>query len=167
MLEVMVVLAVLTMGVGMFSSTLISTTRNSRMKREIAIAAEGARCAMELMRSQPAVTVFAMYNANPTDDPAGAGTAPGRNFKVPGLDLRDGDIDGCAGVILFPTIESSLREDVVDAPLGMPRDLNGDKVIDGANHSADYVLLPVHVRVEWKGVSGDTSFDLYTQFVKQ
>ena len=167
MIELMVVLAVLTMGVSMFSSTLVSTARNSRMKRETAIAAEGARRAMELMRSQPCASVFAMYNDNPADDPNGVGTAPGKNFVVAGLDLRGGDADGCVGEIIFPTIGSSLREDAVDTSLGMPRDLNGDKLVDGANHSADYVLLPVHVRIQWKGVSGDTSFDLYNQFVKQ
>jgi type II secretory pathway pseudopilin PulG len=167
MLEMLVVMAVLTMAVGMFSSTLVSTSRHSRMKREIAIAAEGARRAMELMRSQSCTGLFANYNANQADDPGGAGTAPGQNFAVEGLDVRSGDADGCVGKIIFPTIESALREDSVDASLGMPRDLNGDKLVDGLNHAGDYVLLPVHVRIEWKGVGGDMSLDLYNQFVKQ
>jgi len=167
MLELLIVMTVLTMAVGMFSTTLISTARQSRMKREMAIAAEAGRRTMELMRSRPAVELFALYNANPADDPGGAGTAPGCNFVVEGLEARDGDADGCAGRILMPSAGELLREDVVDAKLGMPRDLNGDEQIDGLNHAADYVLLPVHVRIEWKGVAGDSALDLYNQFVKQ
>lgn len=166
LLELMVVMTVLTMAVGMFSTTLISTTRHSRTKREFAIAAEGARNAMELMRSQPCSTLFATYNSVPGDDPGGVGSAPGQNFVVPGLEPRAGDADGCVGKILFPSVGGALRENVVDVNLGMPRDLDGDVTIDGMSHNADYILLPVHVRIEWKGVSGDVSFDLYNQFVK-
>jgi hypothetical protein len=121
---------------------------------------------MELMRSQPCSILFATYNTIAGDDPGGAGTAPGQNFTVPGLEPRDGDADGCVGRILFPTINGALREDVVNSFLGMPRDLDGDVTIDGLSHNGDYILLPVHVRIEWKGVAGDVSFDLYNQFVK-
>jgi len=51
--------------------------------------------------------------------------------------------------------------------LGMPRDLDGDTLVDAANHATNYRILPVHLRVEWKGVAGDASFDLYTQFIDQ
>jgi hypothetical protein len=55
-----------------------------------------------------------------------------------------------------------LREDVVDAALGMPRDLSGDGVVDGLNHAGDYSILPVRVRVEWSGARGDETFELET-----
>jgi hypothetical protein len=29
------------------------------------------------------------------------------------------------------------------------------------------LILPVHVRIEWRGVAGDAAFDLYTQFIRQ
>ncbi len=167
MLELVVVMAMLTVAVGLFSSTLISTARHSRMKREISVASEGARRALEWMRSQSAATLFASFNDSPADDPGGVGSAPGSNFQVPGLNLRDGDADGCVGKILFPCVGTSLREDVVDAALGMPRDLNGDAEVDAVGHNGDYLLLPVHVRIEWKGVGGDAAFDLYNQYVKQ
>ena len=167
MLELVVVMAMLTVAVGLFSSTLISTARHSRMKREMAIASEGARQALEWMRSQPASTLFASFNDSPADDPGGVGSAPGSNFQVSGLTPRTGDADGRAGKILFPCIGNSLREDVVDVPLGMPRDLNGDAAVDAVGHNGDYLLLPVHVRIEWKGVGGDAAFDLYNQYVKQ
>jgi hypothetical protein len=52
----------------------------------------------------------------------------------------------------------------------MPRDLNGDGVVDALDHSVDRILLPVKVTVEWKpagSVSGPTSrrkLVFYTMF---
>lgn len=48
-----------------------------------------------------------------------------------------------------------LREDTVDPNLGMPRDLNGDGVIDGLNHASDYVILPVRIEVKWSESGAD------------
>jgi len=47
-----------------------------------------------------------------------------------------------------------LREDIEDPLLGLPRDLNGDGIIDSENHAKDFVVLPVRVRVRWRGVTG-------------
>jgi prepilin-type N-terminal cleavage/methylation domain-containing protein len=166
LVELMVVMIVLTIALGMFSSTMVSTARHTRMKRETALAAEGGRRALELMRSHPCTSLFALYNANPADDPGGAGTAPGANFKVAGLEPSLADGDGCVGEISFPTVGNALRESVVDGSMGMPRDLNGDQAVDDLNHAGDYVILPVRVRIRWKGVSGDMTFDMHTQYVK-
>jgi hypothetical protein len=57
---------------------------------------------------------------------------------------------------------TELREDVVDTDLGLPRDLNGDGAIDGADHSADYRILPVRVTVSWTGQNGVRSMDFVT-----
>ena len=69
----------------------------------------------------------------------------------------------CANVV-FPSDAGgyALREDIKDASLGMPRDLNGDGVIDSENHAGDYVLLPVKVRIDWKGITGERSFEVCT-----
>jgi hypothetical protein len=55
-----------------------------------------------------------------------------------------------------------LREDFVDANLGMPRDLNGDSIVDNKDHSEDYILLPVHIRIEWQGSNGRRWLDVYS-----
>ena len=50
------------------------------------------------------------------------------------------------GEIVMPTLAGSpevLREDIANAPLGMPMDLNGDGAITATNHALDYTLLPV------------------------
>jgi hypothetical protein len=90
----------------------------------------------------------------------------GAGFEVAGLDPRDGDADGLCGRIEFPTLDvgagPELREDVGDPGLGMPRDLDGDGVWPEAGPIADYVVLPVRVVVEWRGVSGDRQVRLET-----
>ena len=67
------------------------------------------------------------------------------------------------GVTTTTVTQWHLREDVVDERTGMPRDLNGNNVIDTANHSSDYLILPVRVKIEWKGSSGARRFEIDTQ----
>jgi hypothetical protein len=57
----------------------------------------------------------------------------------------------------------TLREDFVSPRMGLPRDLNGDSLIDDCDHSSDYIILPVHVEVVWRGKFGPRRFDLYTE----
>ena len=55
-----------------------------------------------------------------------------------------------------------LREDVVMPELGLPRDLNGDGVIDSNNHANDYRVLPLCIDVEWQDQQGIRSVSYYT-----
>lgn len=158
LVEVAVAAAVLTIAVGGLSSAIISAAALNRVNNETSLAEAAVRRTMERVRGVPFDSAFARFNTDPSDDPAGAGTAPGANFAVTGLEAQPGDADGFVGQITFPTItvagDLQLREDFADAGLGMPRDLNGDGHQDSADHSADYRLLPVRVRVAWRGVSG-------------
>lgn len=165
LVELMVVLVVLTISVSMFSTSLVATAKQGQIKRERAIAAEAVRRLFETMRSDPFRELFALYDADPSNDPAGAGTAPGAGFVVQGLDARPGDPDGRVGLILFPTQGAALREDAIDATLGMPRDLDADGAIDTADHADDYKILPLRIVVEWKGAAGLQSLEMSTMFV--
>lgn len=165
LLELMIVLIVLTVCMGMFSSTIVSTSRQNRLKRETATAAEAARRMLEILRSEPLGEVFRRYNADPADDPGGPGEAPGSAFAIEGLTALQGDEDGLAGEIHFPSEGPELREDSAFGALGMPRDLNGDSEIDEDDHSGDYLILPVQVRVRWRGLAGERTFDVYSQLV--
>ena len=107
-----------------------------------------------------------MYNASVLDD-VGLPTVPGPNFDVTGLAPRSDDPDGRVGRIVFPSIDlpgggQALREDVIDARLGMApdgRDLNGDgDALDDV--TLDYQLLPARLIVEWTGAGGDRSYEL-------
>jgi type II secretory pathway pseudopilin PulG len=160
--EVMLVLTVLTVGIGMFAGTLGSVMGLGPSLRESALAIEAARAVIESMRARPFDQVYALYNADPADDPLGPGTAPGAAFAMPGLSAVPGDADGLVGLIVFPEVGGELREDSADADLGMPRDLDLDGAVDGVDHAADYRVLPVLVRVEWRGKGPARRIDLHT-----
>lgn len=160
--ELMIVLTVLTVGIGMFAGTLGSIMGLGPSLRDSARAVEASRSLVESMRAQPFEQVWALYNADPGDDPAGAGTAPGAGFAVTGLSAVPGDADGLVGRVVFPEIGGELREDSAEVDLGMPRDLDLDGAQDGDDHALDYRVLPVLVRVEWRGKGPARRVDLYT-----
>jgi hypothetical protein len=90
-------------------------------------------------------------------------------FDVTGLIPVSGAPAGKPGQICFPgstqASPNTLLENVTDTNLGMPRDLNGDGVIDGNNHAADYKILPVTVRVQWQSKNGPQIYQLHTILV--
>jgi prepilin-type N-terminal cleavage/methylation domain-containing protein len=152
LIELMVVLAILSIAGAMFTQTMTVARRLDPIGSETAIAAEGARTQMERMHNHPFRDVFRLYNDDPSDDPGGAGTAPGSRFSVPGLEPTTPG--GFVGQVLFPTVRNQLREDVTDVDLCMPRDLNGDGIVDAQDHANDCILLPVRLRLAWKSGTG-------------
>ena len=165
LLEILVALTLLVIGAAAVSSNLVSARSLSRARSERAQASDAAASLIETLKGATFAEVFRSYNDDPSDDPGGAGTAPGSAFAVEGLDPRADDADGLPGEVLFPGSGSQLREDAVDVGLGMPRDLNGDGSIDATDHGADYGVLPVRVRVRWKGSSGDQELEFVTVLV--
>ena len=164
LIELMVVMVLLTVSMSMFSSTLVSTLRQQPLKRQIASAAEAERRVLETLRAVPYSELLLQFDADPANDPGGAGTAPGPGFDVSGLDPAAGDADGLAGEIAVPLVAGELREDA-DLPLfGLPRDLNGDSLVDDRDHTLDHVILPVRVRVRWRSALGDQELDMYCMF---
>lgn len=167
MVEVMIAMSVLIVGLLAYTRTVASAALSARTTRESTLATQAAWRVVESMRAQLNFNqVFAMYNTSTADDPGGGIVSPGANFAVPGLLPVAGDADGMPGEIVFPTITVGgalqLREDVANAKLGTPRDLNGDAVIDGVDHAANYQLLPVLVRVRWRGAGGNGLVELPT-----
>ena len=157
LIEVLVTSMVLLTALGIFSSTVVGVTRQRLISLENRVASNASRTAIEAMHNEDLDRVFALFNADETDDPGGIGTAPGHQFAVPGLSEALGEIS-------FPTIDvggtpqkplQELREDLVSELFGTPRDLNGDNLIDDQDHSGDYVLLPVQVDIRWRGRVGD------------
>jgi len=59
-----------------------------------------------------------------------------------------------------------LREDYQNEALGLPRDLNGDSMIDCADHAQDYIVLPILIRVEWQGPNGPRVFEMHTMLTE-
>lgn len=163
LLELMIALVVFTIAIGGISSSLASTSALSRATEERGIALDAALSTMEALRAEVPGEVYVRYNETVLDDLDGI--SPGRFFAVPDLVLRPGDPDGFAGEIIFPGDGTQLIEDgiVDDDELGMPRDLNGDGAMDAIDHSTDYTILPVRIRVEWSGVRGFQVIELVSQ----
>jgi len=143
--------------------TLVSVNRLSPANRETTEALAAAKNIVEEMRGVDFTEVYARYNDDPSDDPA-LGSSPGGDFAAGDLVARAADADGLVGRIEFPTIGGELREDVDDRDLGLPRDLSGDGIEDSADHATDYAILPVRIRIEWSGRSGDRAYVAYTTF---
>jgi prepilin-type N-terminal cleavage/methylation domain-containing protein len=145
------------------SAVLATTTSLNDVTTETIEAAGAAERILEEMRSFPREEVFARYNATAADDPAD-GASPASAFDAGRLKPVAGDPDGRVGIIEFPGDGVELREDVIDPRLGMPRDLDGDGVVDGIDHAAKYDVLPVRVRVTFAGRHGDRTVTMVTTF---
>ncbi len=164
MVDLMVGVTVMVIGVLGTVGTLQTTSALNQSTHETTIAYQAARAMLEDLQAQPFENVFRRYNEDDTDDPVGAVEPnPGEAFQVAGLNIQALDADGISGRLLFPVDEFGvMREDIDDPSFGMPRDLNGDGVIDGANRIDDHILLPVRVRVEWTGKTGDRFVEFST-----
>jgi len=163
LIEVVASTAVLVIGCLGVSSAITSSSRLMELNRERTLAHEAARAQMELLENATFAQVFALYNATKADDPGGAGTGPGPNFAVAGLNAQRNDADGLPGEIIFPTVGGlglQLTENLVDRRLRMPSDLNGDGLISAGAMIGSYSVLPVRVRVRWRGPSGNSVLEI-------
>lgn len=157
LLELTLAITLLVIGITAVSRLTIGLTRAANMTRETELATEAARTMLERIQAESFSQAFRSFNALGSDDPGGPNTAPGASFAVAGLRAAPGDPNGLPGAVVFPTpagLPGQLREDVTNPKLGMPCDLNGDGVIDSADHSTNYKLLPVLVRVRWQASDG-------------
>lgn len=148
--ELVVAVAVILVGLLAFSRSLGGAMALGEENRQTALATAAAQRIVEELYAADLARVFALYNEFPDDDPDGPGTAPGATFTVAGLE-SDGEDGALRGEILFPVSEDGtgeLRER--DSKLRLTQDLDLDGVVDEDDHSGDYRVLPVRVRVAWR-----------------
>lgn len=162
LVEVMIALTVISVAVYMLSSTITATMVHSSARKERTLSVESAMNVLEHMRAVPFEDLYILYNDNADDDPNGPGTAPGSTFNVRGLKPREGA--QAVGFITLPVLEGKLRENLNIPELSLPRDLNGDLVIDDLDHAGDYKVLPIQVRIEWTGSSGEGHLVMSSMF---
>ena len=160
-LELMISSTVFLLVAGAVVTSLVVPSALNMTNRETALASHAAQSIIEELKGTAFEEIFVRYNATEGDDPA-AGSSPGDDFAVNGLDHQDGDGDGFVGSIEFPGAGKELREDGVDVELGLPRDLDGDGNVDAADHAGDYRILPVRIVVRWDGQNGERAFELIT-----
>lgn len=166
--EVMVAVAVLVLAIVGIVGSMLSAMALNRVNRETAIAQQAARRAIEEVSGIPFRETFAIYNANVGDDGGMSVPERGPDFVVAGLQPQVGDPDGMCGRIMFPVVvdlagNEELREDVFDVGWSMPRNLDNNLTWpDTDDKAGTYIILPVRVRVEWVGVTGNRAIELET-----
>jgi prepilin-type N-terminal cleavage/methylation domain-containing protein len=165
LLELVIAIVIFTVAVGALARSLMGGFALGESTKDRVLAMSAIENTVAKVSAEDFTTAFYHYNSNAADDPLGAGSSVGSGFAILSLEAIPGDVDGLAGEIMFPGNGTTLREDVVDLDLGMPRDLNGDGVIDGLDHSTDYTLLPVRIQVSWTGADGVQELDLVTTIV--
>lgn len=163
LIEVMIAFSAFIVTLLAFSKVIVGSMAATTTNHETSIANEAARAMVETLQATDFEDVFALYNDHDGDDPV-PGAAPGKDFAVAGLDpLRD-DPDGFAGEILFPTegaaLPGYLNENLQDKRFGCPRDLNGDGDSLDELAAGEYGLVPVVVRIEWRGAAGPSRVEL-------
>lgn len=164
-------MSVVMMALIVLSQSMGAAIKLTDVNRETALAVDAAQEMVELLEgSDDFSTIFARYNNDPNDDPGAVGSAPGAGFVVDGLVAADDDPDGFVGELVFPAENGAagleLHEIVADPELAtlfnMPRDLDGNGTPAAGDHSGDYQLLPVAVRLRWRGVSGVRDLQILT-----
>jgi hypothetical protein len=135
-----------------FSRMLLSSRMAAHTTHESTLAKEAARGWIERLQATAFDQVYPTYGA--------AGGAA--DFDVPGLEAPLDDADGLPGEILFPESGGVLSE-LCDRPqYGWPVDMDGDGLLVSADVSATHRLLPVVVRVAWRGAGGDGVLEFQT-----
>ncbi len=170
LIEVIVALPIVVVALGMFLQMLTAGIGVRTTSGETWAVSCAAQDVLERMRNTPFRDLFRQYNADPMDDVEGAATGPGHVFTVGAMKPVESDEDGFVGEVILPFenmgTESApiwhLREDQTNEELGTPRDLNSDSMIDAFDHSTDYCILPVLIRVRWQGRWGPRTFTLST-----
>lgn len=146
LLEVVLAGVILVVSLGGMLASVLSSDRLQQASAERSLAVRAAESRLEALQGADFETLFATWQ--------------GTTFDVPGLSPQEGQV--AVGTIEFPTVGGELREDADDPGLGMPRDLNGDGRVDGDDRAGDYRLLPVRVRVAWRGAAGEAQVELQT-----
>lgn len=154
LMEIVVAFSALLVVMLGFSRMLLSSRMASATSHEATLAKEAARSLIEQLSALDVQSAYARYNASNADDPGGGVSAPGRDFDVRGLEALDDDADGHPGYILFPEVGGVLSEGLSLPQYGWPMPLNGDGDVDDADVSADFSVLPVVVRVEYRTAGG-------------
>lgn len=156
--ETAVATTLLVIGVLGYVAAVTTGDRLMLHNREARRAYTAAQTVFAEMQARSIATVFQSYNDDTSDDPA---HAPGSTFTANGVGSCMGSASAGAGSVRFPSNDGlTLRENMVDAALGMPRDLDGDGVISSAPLTGTPLILPVEVRVAWDSSGGPRTISI-------
>ena len=97
LLELAIVIAVLSVAIGMHASTILSLGRQRELAAESAEVSAAVQNVLERIRGRPFELVASLFDSDPSNDPDGPGTAPGNRFAIEGFTPLDGTADGMVG----------------------------------------------------------------------
>ena len=151
LLEVTVSMAVVSVAFLALARGIERSARVRATEREVTVALQVAEHVMAEVEGTPFDQLWRRYNDDPADDPAEGGQAPGSTRSVEGLSVAGESLTISTGLLEAGTvtvrlpvvgdgIAAELTELCQDEPLGCPRDLNGDGVVDGEDFGAFLVL---------------------------
>lgn len=159
LLEVMLACVLMSIAVLALMALIPTTTQLTETTEESNLAMQASHQLSEAIRQyadKDFSYVWKAYNSDPSDDPNGAGTAPGNTFSIPGLTATSESVGGKVGSIIFFTDETLNTAE--SNKVGLPnKDLNGDGDdfdVDVVTVAPTYALLPYEIAVDWKDHAG-------------
>lgn len=155
LVEIVVAMACLSIAITALCAAYLSAIRLDDVSQQSAIAAQNARRTLEEIPLENFSTLFSRYNADPSDDPGGAGTAPGSRNTVLSQFWVSQRYSNFAGSSFPVTGIKSLPFDVPGHGT-----LHAIGRIEFPNYSATHSLHEVRVRIVWKGPTEATPPDV-------
>ena len=152
MIEVSLALTVIVVALMAMSASTLRMHSLRRQNRERSLAQNTVRAIAEHIPS-----VAAQAQSDPGTwgqsivDAVNAGGLPGPTFGVANLRVQEGNLS--VGDV-FVITDETLTDADIGLELGMPRDLDGDGLVDNADVTGTARILPVDVRARWTGVTG-------------
>lgn len=163
LVDVCLSMALLVIGLGVLIGSTFSAMKLDQVNASTALANQALRGLCEELQAMPIDEVLDSYVIAENEDERT------RADKLARLTLRDPALathDGREPVVRarFPLDEDgrTLREDLELPEFGLPRDLDGDGAIDGADKRASFRILPVVLELDWVGPSGTQHLQLST-----
>jgi len=144
-LEAAISMAVLAVALLSLWGTIVYCSKSNRASEQKKRAMNAAQAKIEELKSVPFSTLIDEYGPSGTT---------GDRFLVTSI---DDDQAHAEGRIVFFVDETDASG---DPSIGLPMDLNGDGDTDDLDVSANYLLLPVKVRIRWDGALGSQIVEL-------
>jgi len=148
--ELVIALGVIAVSLVALLGVIFSSGALQETTRERAAAYNYIRKLLEEMRSTPQFSqIYTLYKS-------GGAKFPTQNDLRQFLGLNPPS-SGALLTIQFPEKNGVLNESVVDADLGMPKDLDWSGSVEDKDVSTTYKILPVKVIVRWSSKGGADS----------
>ena len=152
MVEVMVTSCLLVTGLLALTMTSVASFQLERTERERNQAANAMRSVMDHVNAlSDAVLEDPQGWSTAVTDMFSSGQVPGNSILVAGLQTADNQP---AEASIMIVVDETLTDSELGTELGMPRDLDGDGLIESNDVSGAATLLPAIISLTWKGSGG-------------